>query len=218
MKKMRRISQISQISQTSLIAAAMAFSLTASGIIAAVSAEDHIQSSLVRLHILADSDSPEDQELKIKVRDAVLAASDELFMPYSTSKDAELSLAEDLDRIKKIADRTLAENGSSDRVTCELTQMPFDTRYYGNYTVPAGNYTALRIKIGSGEGKNWWCVMYPPLCVPCAFAEMTDEEILEKYGGELTEEDLRLLTESEDYEARLYIAELIEKLIDKINA
>lgn len=204
-----------KISTTTLIAAAMAFSLAASGIITAVSAEKHIENSLVRLHILADSDSPEDQELKIKVRDALLAASDELFEPYSTKKEAEQSLSEKMDRIKEIANCTLAENGSSDTVTCELTQMPFDTRYYDDYTVPAGNYTALRIKIGSGKGKNWWCVMYPPLCVPCASAKMTDEEILEKYGRELSDEDIRLLTESENYEARLYIAEVIEKLLDK---
>lgn len=200
------------LSDTALIAAAMAFSLAASGVISAFAAEKHVESSLVRLHILADSDSAEDQALKIKVRDALLEASDELFEPYSTAEEAERSLSAQMDKIKQIADDTLAANGSRDTVTCELAEIPFDTRVYDNFTVLAGNYTALRVKIGSGEGKNWWCVMYPPLCVPCAGVQMTDEEIMEKYGGELSEEDIMLLTETEDYEARLYIAELIERL------
>lgn len=209
--------KLPKFSTTTLIAAAMTFSLLASGIITAVTAEKHVESSLVRLHILADSDSEEDQLLKLKVRDAVLAASDEIFEPYSTSEDALLSLYNNMDRIKEIADSTLAECGSTDTVTCELTRMPFDTRYYDELTVPAGEYTALRITIGSGQGKNWWCVMYPPLCIPCAAAQMSDEEIMEKYGGELTDEDILLLTCEEDYEARLYIAEVIKKLLDSLS-
>lgn len=206
------------LSTSALIAIAMAFSLTVSGIITALSAKDHVEESIVRLHILAKSDSDEDQALKLKVRDAVLAASDEMFTPYSTAEEAETSLETQMDRIKEIAENTLRENGCTDNVICELTAMPFDTRVYDDLTVPAGNYTALRITIGEGKGKNWWCVMYPPLCVPCASMEMTDEEIMELYGGELTEDDLLMLTETEDYQARLYIADLIERLFGDKNA
>lgn len=202
------------LSDSLVIAGIMAVSLLVSGIFTAVSAEKHIEKSLVRLHILANSDSELDQQLKLKVRDAVLESSEELFAPYSSSAEAEEQLASSLDRIKEIADRTLAENGSSDRVVCEITQMDIDRREYGEYTVPAGEYTALRITIGSGEGHNWWCVMYPPLCVPCAGVDMTDEEIIEKYGGELTDEDIMLLTE-EGYKPRLYIAELISKFMEE---
>ena len=162
-------------SDSAVIAAIMAISLLISGIFTAVSSEKHIEESLVRLHILANSDSELDQQLKLRVRDAVLASSDELFEPYSSSEEAE---------------------------------------EYGEYTVPAGRYTALRITIGEGKGHNWWCVMYPPLCVPCAGVDMTDEEIMEKYGGELTDEDIELLTE-EGYKPRLYIAELIGGLLEK---
>lgn len=203
------------ISQTALIAAAMAFSLLVTGIFSAVQTEKDLESSLVRLHILADSDSEEDQRLKLLVRDAVLGSSDELFKPYSSSEEATAALSEQLDKIKQIADDTLAANGSEDTVSCEICEMTFDRRIYNDFAVPAGNYTALRIKIGSGEGHNWWCVMYPPLCVPCAGAALTDEEIMEKYGGELSEEDIMMLTEESDYEARLYIAELFEKLFEK---
>lgn len=206
------------ISETAHIAAAMALSLFVTGIFSAAQTEKNLEKSLVRLHILADSDSEEDQRLKLLVRDAILASSEELFEPYSTSDEAIDSLSGQLDRIKEIADNTLAANGSDDTVTCELREMSFDRRIYNDFAVPAGNYTALRVTIGSGEGHNWWCVMYPPLCVPCAGVSLTDEEIMEKYGGELTEEDILMLSEESDYEARLYIAELIEKLFDNANS
>ena len=132
------------LSDSLVIAGIMAFSLLVSGIFTAVSAEKHIERSLVRLHILANSDSELDQQLKLKVRDAVLESSEELFAPYSSSAEAEEQLASSLDRIKEIADQTLAENGSSDRVVCEITQMDIDRREYGEYTVPAGDSTARR--------------------------------------------------------------------------
>lgn len=201
-------------SDSAVIAAIMAISLLISGIFTAVSSEKHIEESLVRLHILANSDSELDQQLKLRVRDAVLASSDELFEPYSSSEEAEEALSGQLDKIKAIADSTLAKNGCDDRTVCEITSMDIDRREYGEYTVPAGRYTALRITIGEGKGHNWWCVMYPPLCVPCAGVDMTDEEIMEKYGGELTDEDIELLTE-EGYKPRLYIAELIGGLLEK---
>ncbi len=208
---MKRKSYI--ITDSTLIAVIMAFSLTASGIITAAAAETHVEESIVRLHILADSDSEKDQQLKIMVRDEILAHSEELFKPYSSSEEAAASLEAQLPVITEIAENALAENGCTDKVSCEILQMPFDTRVYDGFTVPAGDYTALRIKIGSGSGKNWWCVMYPPLCVPCAGID--SEEIMEKYGGELSEEDIRLLTESGDYEARLYIAELLKELFSE---
>ncbi|MCM1523446.1 MAG: stage II sporulation protein R [Ruminococcus sp.] len=205
------------LSDSALIAIAMTASLALSGIFTALTAKEHLEQSVVRLHILAESDSEEDQTLKLKVRDAVLAASEELFAPYSTAEEAERSLKAQMDRIKEISETALRENGCGSKVVCEMTEMPFDDRVYGGYTVPAGTYTALRITIGGGSGKNWWCVMYPPLCIPCAGADMTDEEIIEKYGGELTADDMLILTENEDVQARLYIADLIKKLIEGDN-
>lgn len=197
------------------IAAIMAMSLALSGLFTVISTEREIEKDLVRLHILASSDSEYDQQMKIMVRDELLSHSDEIFEPYSTAEQAKASLENQLDRIKEIADKALAENGSTDTVSCQLETVTFDKRIYDNFTVPAGEYTALRIKIGSGSGKNWWCVMYPPLCVPCAGVDMTDEEIIEKYGTDLSDEEIALMMNTEEYEARLYIVELIEKLLDK---
>lgn len=198
-------------SETTVIGIAMALGLLISGIFSAAQAKADLQNDIVRLHILADSDSEEAQELKIAVRDALLAASPELFEPYSTAEEAERSLSLHLGDIEEIAENTLREKGCGDDVHCELEMIPFDERVYGRFTVPAGEYTALRVVIGSGEGHNWWCVMYPPLCVPCAGVDMTDEEILEKYGCELSDEEILLITESGDFEARLYLAEVWER-------
>lgn len=200
-----------QLSQTALISLAMVFALLLSGIITAAQTRRHVEDSLVRLHILADSDSEEDQALKLMVRDALLQHSDELFAPYQSHDEAVISLEKNMDRIKEIADDTLAANGSTDTVSCEIEHIQFDTRVYDGFTVPEGDYTALRIKIGSGEGHNWWCVMYPPLCVPCAGG--IDEEIIEKYGTELTDEDIILLTECGDFEIRLYFVDKIKELL-----
>ncbi|MGN0667337.1 MAG: stage II sporulation protein R [Huintestinicola sp.] len=201
-------------SEQNILCAVMIFSLFSAGMISAVTARNGVEQGLVRLHILAESDSEEDQALKIKVRDAILAESDELFAPYSTKAEAEAELAAHLDKITAIAENTLRENGCSLPVAAEMTEMEFDTRIYDEFTVPAGTYTALRVTIGSGSGHNWWCVMYPPLCVPCAAVNMTNEEIMEKYGRELTEEELIMMAEEEDYEVRFFIADLIGRIID----
>lgn len=190
----------------------MLAALILSGIISAVQSRENIRSSVVRLHILAESDSDYDQELKLKVRNGILAASPELFEPYSSSAEAEESLSAHLGDITNIAENVLAENGCYLPVTAKIEQTEFDERIYGDITMPAGEYTALRVEIGSGLGHNWWCVMYPPLCVPCAQLNMTDKEILEKYGTELTEEDISLLLESGDYEVRFYIIDKLAEL------
>ena len=121
-------------------------------------------------------------------------------MPYSSSEEATAALSEQLDKIKQIADDTLAANGSEDTVSCEICEMTFDRRIYNDFAVPAGNYTALRIKIGSGEGHNWWCVMYPPLCLPGA------ENALQKYG-----ENAKFVT-GDEFEIRFAFLEWLESL------
>lgn len=191
----------------------MAFSLLVSGIFSAAASRHNLEQKLVRLHILANSDSELDQQLKLRVRDAILSVSDELFEPYSGHEEACASLEGSMDRICMIAEETLRENGCDDKVTCELETVGFDERVYNGFTVPQGSYTALRVKIGSGQGHNWWCVMYPPLCIPCAGG--IDEEILEKYGGELSEEDIIMMTDCDDYEVRLFIVDLIRELLSE---
>lgn len=129
---------------------------------------DDLRSSVLRLHILANSDDDEDQRLKLCVRDALLEHGDEIFGDADDLESAEAAANKAMPRIIAIAEETLHEQGCTLPVTAELTDMTFDERVYGNITMPAGEYRALRIGIGSAEGHNWWCVMYPPLCIPAA--------------------------------------------------
>lgn len=144
---------------------------------------ERLRSGVLRLHVLANSDSAYDQSLKLKVRDAILENSDELFVECSDVRAAEGTAIEKLDEIERIAEETLAENGCDADVRASVGKTYFDERTYGDITMPEGEYTALRVEIGEAEGRNWWCVMYPPLCIPAACEESvdTDEEAEEEF-------------------------------------
>lgn len=126
-----------------------------------------VRENVVRLHILAHSDSTEDQTLKLQVRDAVVAAAGE--WPPTVSAAETMSRAEnDLSRLQAVAQQTVTAAGYDYPVKVELTRMYFTTRQYDTVTLPAGMYDAVRITIGEGRGQNWWCVVYPPLCLGAA--------------------------------------------------
>lgn len=125
---------------------------------------DEVKDSLIRFHVIANSDSDEDQKLKLKVRDAVI---DYLYPYLNSSKSLEESrkiIKDNMDKVKQIAEEVIKNNNYSYCVKDELSRENFPDKSYGNITLPQGNYEAFRIIIGSGQGKNWWCVMFPPLC------------------------------------------------------
>ena len=164
----------------------------------------NISGEVLRLHILANSDSSEDQALKLSVRDAILEHSPELFSASKTLSDAIAETEQNLPEIKKIAEEKIKESGFDYPVKVYITKMPFETRKYESVTLPAGNYTALRIEIGNAEGKNWWCVLFPALCIGAAQggAELSDV---------LTKSEYDTVT-SPKFEAKFAIVELIERL------
>ena len=142
-----------------------------------------------RLHILANSDGETDQAVKLAVRDAILAESGDLFARADSSHDAAVAAQHRLSDIERIADETLRANGCGYTARAYVTEMPFETRYYDDFTLPAGTYTALRIELGKAEGHNWWCVLYPALCLPAAETQdeldaFTDEERAVVEGGD----------------------------------
>lgn len=170
---------------------------------------DELRGSVLRLHILAESDSEYDQNLKIKVRDRLLES--DIFSGAESLEEAE-KLAEDrLPEIIDIAERTLRENGCYVPVTAELTDMDFDERVYGNITMPSGNYRALRIKIGSARGHNWWCVMYPPLCIPSACEVEENEDAEEVF---FTEKEIDIMNRPEKYKVRFAIWDKLKSIFD----
>lgn len=160
-----------------------------------------LHENVLRLHILANSDSQEDQDLKLLVRDALLSHSEQLFAGCDTLEEMKQRAWEERETIRLIAQSVLEDNGCKDTVTVQLAQMEFDTREYEEITMPGGEYEALRILIGSGEGHNWWCVMYPPLCLPAVSAE-----------GFFDEPTADLLEHPEQYEVKLKCVELWESL------
>ena len=127
--------------------------------------QQRISDSMIRLHVVANSDNPGDQAIKFNVRDAVLSDAQEL-LQHTTSRDEAMNvLTSGLPQLTETANETLRQLGASDRATVTLKRELFGTRYYDTFTLPGGYYEALRVTIGEGDGKNWWCVVYPQLCL-----------------------------------------------------
>ena len=137
---------------------------------------------LIRLHVVANSDSDEDQAVKLRVRDAVLGSIRSDLKMVGDINQAKAYLRENLPRIQAAANRTLEAAGVDAQAVVTLEKEAFDIRRYDTFSLPAGVYESLRIVIGEGAGKNWWCVAFPPLCT-----------------GAVTEEELRAAMETEDY-------------------
>lgn len=172
---------------------------------------DRLRGSVLRLHILAESDSDRDQTLKLRVRDALLESG--ILDGADSLAEAETIAADRLPDIERIAETVLRANGCDLPVEAELADTEFDVRTYGDITMPAGTYRALRVKIGSAQGHNWWCVMYPSLCVPAA-CEVTDDRQteLERFD----DEELDIMYEPEKYEVRFAIWDKIKELAETI--
>lgn len=169
---------------------------------------DNVRRDTLRLHILANSDSAADQALKIKVRDAVLSAMSENMGEAKTKQQAVGIAAESIALIEKTAAETIKNEGYNYPVRAYLTNMFFTTRYYSRFTMPAGEYDAIRIEIGSGQGHNWWCVMFPPLCLPAATQEEESND-----RNAYSEEERKLI--SGKYDIRFAVIEWLEKLGEK---
>lgn len=142
-----------------------------------------VRQQVLRLHVLANSDSPCDQQHKLAVRDALLAQSGALFGGAEDFAQARQLAEQNLALLEQTARRTLRSRGCSHGVRAELVPHGFATRSYGALTLPAGEYLALRVVIGEGEGQNWWCVMYPPLCLPAAAGQPQTDPALQELNS-----------------------------------
>jgi len=151
-----------------------------------------LSDKVVRLHVLANSDSEEDQALKLKVRDRILAYAEPLLASAGDRREAEALLRGQVLELERVAAGEIQANGYDYSVTIELEDTVFPTREYEGFTLPAGKYLALRAIIGAGEGRNWWCVVFPPLCA-AASAEVPETALAAGLSsaqvGLITEED-----------------------------
>ena len=172
-----------------------------------------LSEDIFRLHILANSDSDEDQALKLKVRDAVLAHMKTLTKNTSDKQSViEMSKTHIAD-FKKIAEKVIQENGYQYNVNIEIGNFYFPTKYYGNISLPAGNYDALKIEIGEAKGQNWWCSLFPPLCFVSISSGIVDKEGEEYLKENLSEEEFAIISSSSsEVEFKFKIIEMINEL------
>jgi len=175
-----------------------------------VHGEREVYDTVVRLHVLANSDSEEDQALKLTVRDAVLEAAAPCLEGCTTQAEAIQSLTPHLSDLEAVAADTVATEGYDYPVTVLLGEEDYPTRVYESCAFPAGTYVSLRVCIGEAEGQNWWCCLFPPLCLTAATAETDNEDAFIQVG--LTKDQYGIITETEKtkYKVRFKILEVIE--------
>ncbi|WP_308541642.1 stage II sporulation protein R [uncultured Oscillibacter sp.] len=204
MQQVKRISRrLKRVEIVLMVAAAL---VLMSGALA-LQTQDQLADKVVRLHVLANSDSEEDQALKLRVRDRVLERATELLEQSADRQEAEALLRGNLLELENLAAEEIAAAGYDYPVTAELTDTTFPTREYDGFTLPAGEYLALRIVIGEGAGQNWWCVVFPPLCTT-ASADVPASAL----AAGLTQEDVNLITEEPGYVLKFKTVELWERL------
>ena len=180
--------------------------------IGAVCSQQEISDKVVRLHVVANSDSEEDQALKLRVRDAILARTTALLEASDDRSEAEGLIRGQLLELEDIAVREITAAGYDYSVEARLAELDFPTREYESFTLPAGNYLALQVVIGEGEGKNWWCVVFPPLCTAAA-AEVPASAL----AAGFSEEEVRLITEEDrGYVLKFKTLEWLEMLKEKL--
>lgn len=153
-----------------------------------------IADSIIRFHVRADSDSEEDQEVKLKVKQAVVDYIEPLLADSESIDESRSILMEQSDNIKEVAINTLRSEGHSDSVNVYFENSYFPIKSYGDVTFPAGYYEAFRVDIGAAEGRNWWCVLYPPLCFVDAVYGVVPDESKQKLEGVLTEKEYQTVT------------------------
>ncbi len=166
---------------------------------------EDIPNHVLRLHVLANSDSDADQTLKLKVRDRIVAESAGLFDGASSREEAEKTASENLQKLQDAAQQEVYRDGYRYPVHVYLTNMYFTTRQYDTITLPAGTYDALRVVIGSGAGHNWWCVIFPPLCLPAAEKRADLQDVLNP-------NELRIVDGSNSYIVRFKTLEAYEQV------
>ena len=177
----------------------------------------NIENSVFRLHVIANSDSYEDQNLKYIVRDKVLEYINTISSD-AASKEEVIALAnENIDKIQKIAEDTIYENGYNYPVTLSIGNFAFPTKTYGDISFPAGFYDALKIEIGEAKGQNWWCVMFPPLCFVDVTSGIVPEESKGTIKDNLSEEEYKLLSEnSNDINFKFKVVEMFKNISIKL--
>ena len=172
-----------------------------------------LRQELIRLHVVAASDSAEDQALKLRVRDAVTESLRDAMQDLTDMDQAKAYLQQQLPEIRAIAEAVLVEMACEDPVQVSLALEEFGTRVYDTFTLPAGIYESLQIVIGEGTGQNWWCVVFPSLCLPAAGEDFEDTAA----GAGFSESLIATLEGAEEYEVRFFLLDALGHLENLIH-
>lgn len=170
---------------------------------------EEIRSDVLRLHVIANSDSSVDQNLKLRLRDYILEEGEDIFDGSVNVENAVKKIEPKLAELEKSAETFVKNAGFDYDVKITLSNEYFTTRTYESVTLPAGKYLALRVVIGSGEGHNWWCVMFPPMCVPAADKKDEIENVF-------TDKEIKLVESKPKYEPRFKVVEIYEQIRETI--
>lgn len=176
--------------------------------------QQSIAGKVLRFHVLANSDSDSDQQLKLKVRDAVGAQMAEVLADAGSLVDCERLVTENMEEIRQTAEEVIAQQGYDYTVDAFLQEVSFPVKTYGDYTFPAGEYEALELVIGAGEGHNWWCVMYPNMCFSGTVYEVVDEDAKRELRRVLSEDEYEEILISGDYEVQFKYFTFLNELME----
>lgn len=172
---------------------------------------EEIAGKIIRFHVRANSDTTLDQELKLKVRDAIGVYMQPIISDVSNIEEGRQIIKESLKDIEQQASQVIASEGCDYQVNASLTITDFPEKTYGNYTFPAGKYEALEVVIGKGKGHNWWCVMYPNLCFVNSTYEIVEEEAEKTLEQTLTPEEYKSLMEDKNYEIKFVLFDWLKE-------
>ena len=161
---------------------------------------NNIADSVYRLHVIANSDSKEDQELKLKVKDELLSYMNIISKDSTSKQEAMQMVNEHKEEFIQIAEKVIKENGYNYTVNVQVEKADFPTKYYGDITLPAGTYDALKVQIGEAKGQNWWCVMFPPLCFVDVSTGIVPDNSKQELKQSLDDEEYDLISKTNDNE------------------
>lgn len=170
--------------------------------------KETLTNDIIRLHVVANSDTKEDQSIKLVVKDKIVSYLQERMDAAMTQEEAYAYLTENLAALEEYVNSVLKQIGSVYCANVSLQKEAFDKRIYETFRLPSGVYEALRVNIGKAEGKNWWCVVFPSLCLPASIEDFRDTAVSSGFGTELT----NTLSEENGYEIRFYLLDGLGKL------
>lgn len=165
----------------------------------------HLSNDLIRLHVVANSDSVEDQTVKLQVRDAIIDSLDPVMQTINNKDEAYKYIMDNLEQIEKTANLKLVDLGVSDKAVVTLDKEQFSVRHYDTFSLPSGVYDSLRVEIGAASGQNWWCVVFPTLCMPAATSEFEDTAVASGFDSGL----VKTVTRQNGYEIRFFLLDFI---------